>query len=298
MRTSRPRRCAPDLPFIRWRGKTLGLRRRVARGVPSGLGPWLGDPPVRGPGTGSGRGGNSHFAPTLPGSLQHQQFLAGRPSERRFGTRRSNPILLRLCRRCPNCPCRSPASVRLRGGWLRPPTAVLAPTPRSASPLRSAPRPGFTARPRRPPVRGGRPTCRESGCPRRERPPAFLQRTDGPVATRRRGMKCTSQPPQMPQQASKKVGTTGTASVSGTAPPPRRPWRNRKPDNDIARSQSCTSERRFHAHANPFHMCGSIRARLRRFGTSSSLPRRSQASSRKERLNHRSRLEDRLLLQW
>ena len=54
------------------------------------------DPPVRGPGTGSGRGGNSHLTPALPGSLPHQQSLAGRPSERRFGTRRINPVLLRL----------------------------------------------------------------------------------------------------------------------------------------------------------------------------------------------------------
>ena len=166
-------------------------------------------------------------------------------------------------------------------------------------PLRGGPRPGFTARPRRPPVRGGRPTCRESECPRRERPPAFLQRTAGPVATRRGGLgwNCTSQPPQMPQQASKKAGRydhvlrfrRGTAAPEAVAQP--------QAGQGHARSPSCTSERRFRAHRPRFHMCGSIRARLRRFGTSSSLPRRSQASSRKERLNHRSRLEDRLLLQ-
>ena len=61
-------------------------------------------------------------------------------------------------------------------------------------PLRSGPRPGFTSRPRRPPVRGGRPACRESGCPRRARPPAFLQRTAGSVATRRGGLGGSAHP--------------------------------------------------------------------------------------------------------
>ena len=42
-------------------------------------------------------------------------------------------------------------------------------------PLRSGHRPGFTPRPRRPPVRGCGPACREPGCPRRPRPLAFLQ---------------------------------------------------------------------------------------------------------------------------
>ena len=64
-----------------------------------------------------------------------------------------------------------PASVRPRGRWLRPPTSTSAPTPRSASALRSGPRPGFTRRPWRPPVRCGGPACRESGCPRRAPPP-------------------------------------------------------------------------------------------------------------------------------
>jgi len=33
MRTSGFRRCAPDLPFIRWRSNVLRLRRPVARGA-------------------------------------------------------------------------------------------------------------------------------------------------------------------------------------------------------------------------------------------------------------------------
>ena len=47
-----------------------------------------------------------------------------------------------------------PASVRPRGRWLRPPTSTSAPTPRSASALRSGPRPGFAAGPRRARPRG------------------------------------------------------------------------------------------------------------------------------------------------
>jgi len=35
MRTSRLRRCAPDLLLIPQRGKVLRLRRRVARGAPA-----------------------------------------------------------------------------------------------------------------------------------------------------------------------------------------------------------------------------------------------------------------------
>jgi len=72
-----------------------------------------------------------------------------------------------------------PASVRPRGRWLRPPTSTSAPTPRSASALRSGPRPGFTPRPWRPPVRCGGPACRELGCPRRAPPPG---RTSSPCS--------------------------------------------------------------------------------------------------------------------
>ena len=89
----------------------------------------------------------------------------------------------------------------------------LRPWPRHRDPLlslRNGPRPGFTPRPWRLPVRGSGPSCRESGCPHRERPPAFLQRTAGPVAIRcGGGMQCTSQPRSMPQQASKRVGRYG-----------------------------------------------------------------------------------------
>ena len=80
-----------------------------------------------------------------------------------------------------------PESARVFAGSRPPPRR---PWPRHRDPrlpLRNGPRPGFTARPRRLPVRGGRPTCRESGCPHRACPLAFLQRTAGPVATRRGG---------------------------------------------------------------------------------------------------------------
>ncbi len=165
------------------------------------------DPPVRGPGTGSGRGGNSHLVPALPGSLPHQQSLAGRPSERRFGTRRTNPILLRLPP-LPKLP--APLSCQ-RGGWLRPPTAVLAPTPRSASaPTQRSPS-GFhppskeTAGSRRPsglPRVGLPPPCASSGLPAKD----CWTRSDPP---RRLGMECTSQPRSMPHRVSKKVGRYG-----------------------------------------------------------------------------------------
>ena len=87
-----------------------------------------------------------------------------------------------------------PASARVVAGSRPPPRR---PWPRHRDPrlpLRNGPRPGFTSRPRRPPVRGGGPGCRESGCPRRARPPAFLQRTAGPVATRRGGLGWSAHP--------------------------------------------------------------------------------------------------------
>ena len=229
-------------------------------------------------------------APTIPGGKAVRTPLVGRGG----ATRSSSG-----CRRCRNCPRRSPASVRPRGRWLRPPTAALAPTPRSAfcpyaaAPVRVSP-----------PVRGDRrfeaavrlAASRDASAASVLRPSAkdCWTRSDPPW---RLGMECTSQPPQMPQRASKKAGRydhvlrfrRGTAAPEAVAQP--------QAGQGHARSPSCTSERRFRAHRPRFHMCGSIRARLRRFGTSSSLPRRSQASSRKERLNHRSRLEDRLLLQ-
>ena len=78
------------------------VRQRLAARPPgcpwhtSGWGRGGSDPPRQGLGTGSGRGGDSHPAPALLGSLPHQRSLAGRPSEHHLGTRRIKPILLRL----------------------------------------------------------------------------------------------------------------------------------------------------------------------------------------------------------
>ena len=97
----------------------------------SGSGRGGSDPPVRGPGTGSGRGGDSHLAPSLQGSLPQHQSLAGRPSERRRGTRRINPLLLRLPP-LPKllAPFSLPASARVVAGSGHP----QAPRPRHRDP--------------------------------------------------------------------------------------------------------------------------------------------------------------------
>ena len=84
--------CRPAYPAVRQR---LAARPPGCPWHTSGWGRG-GSDPRQGLGTGSGRGGNSHLVPALLGSLPHQQSLAGRPSERRRGTRRINPILLRL----------------------------------------------------------------------------------------------------------------------------------------------------------------------------------------------------------
>ncbi len=128
-----------------------------------------------------------------------------------------------------------PESARVFAGSRPPPRR---PWPRHRDPrlpLRNGPRPGFTARPRGSPVRGGRPTCRESGCPHRACPLAFLQRTAGPVATRRGGWDGMHIPTSADATTGIEKGgsLTGTASVSGAAQPSRRPWCNRKPNNDL-----------------------------------------------------------------
>ena len=97
----------------------------------------------------------------------------------------------------PDPPAAAAVAKTARAALLPAPARVVAdsshprrPWPRHRDPrlpLRSGPRPGFTPRPRRLPVRGSSPACRESRCPHRERPLAFLQRTAGPVATRRGG---------------------------------------------------------------------------------------------------------------
>ena len=71
-----------------------------------------------------------------------------------------------------------PAAARVVAGSGHP----QAPRPRHRDPrlpLRSGPRPGFTPRPWRPPVRCGDPACRELGCPRRAPPPG---RTSSPCS--------------------------------------------------------------------------------------------------------------------
>ena len=212
--------CRPAYPGVRHRlaARSLDPTRHTSRAGRGGS-----DPPRQGLGTGSGRGGNSHLVPALPGSLPHQQSLAGRPSERRFGTRRINPVLLRLPP-LPKLPaplsCQSPPACSLAPGHphggLGPDTAT------QRLPLRNGPRPGFTARPRGSPVRGGRPTCRESGCPHRACPLAFLQRTAGPVATRRGGWDGM----HIPTSAD---ATTGIEKGGSLRPRPPFPARHRHP---------------------------------------------------------------------
>ena len=117
-----------------------------------------------------------------------------------------------------------PASARVVAGSRPPPRR---PWPRHRDPrlpLRSGPRPGFkTAGPRRPsglPRVGLPPPCASSGLPAKD----CWTRSDPP---RRLGMECTSQPPQMPQRASKKVGRydhglrfrRGTATLEAVAQP-------------------------------------------------------------------------------
>ena len=168
----------------------------------SGSGRGGSDPPRRGLGTGSGRGGNSHLAPALRGSLPHHQSLAGRPSERRCGTRRINRSSTG-CRRCPKgshrlpCPRASAESLApATSGDLGPDTAIrvchyaapsvwVSPLVRGdrrrfeagADPLADRPSVGTVgARADSDTVAEVHPP-RKSGCPRRERPLAFLQRT-------------------------------------------------------------------------------------------------------------------------
>ena len=229
------RRFTPPLPHIRWRGNVLRSGRPVARDTRA-VRAVVGATPLAEGSVRVRAEVEIHTSP-LPSrgrSRSNNPWREGRPNaavERGDSTRSSCG-----CRRCPNCPRRSPASVRPRGRWLpATPTAALAPTPRSASAPTQRPPSGFhlpskeTAGPRRRaglPRVGLPPPCASSGLPAKD----CWTRSDPP---RRLGMECTSQPPQMPQRASKKVGRYGHASVSGTAQPPRRPWRNRKPDNDL-----------------------------------------------------------------
>ena len=81
---------------------------------------------------------------TLPSrgrSRTNNPWREGRPNAAsgRGGSTRSSSG----CRRCPNCPRRSPARVRPRVRWPRPPTVALAPTPRSASVSTQRPPSGF-----------------------------------------------------------------------------------------------------------------------------------------------------------
>ena len=130
----------------------------------SGSGRGGSDPPVRGPGTGSGPGVLAH-PPPLPSWGRYRTinpWREGHPNaalERGGSTRSSSGR-----RRCPNCSRRSPASVRPRGPWLGHPGGLW-PRHRDARlPLRSGLRSGFAARPRRaPPFRdGGRHARRSS----------------------------------------------------------------------------------------------------------------------------------------
>ncbi len=68
------------------------------------------------------------------------------------------------------------------------------------------------------------------------------------------GMECTSQPPQMPRQASKKGGRSDHGLRGGAAAPeavvqPQAVQRH-------TQSPTCTSELGFRAHRGLFHMCG------------------------------------------
>ena len=137
------------------------------------------DPPVRGPGTGSGRGGDSHLAPALQGVATAASIPGGKAVRTPTWNAANQPAPPAAAAVAQTARAVLPASVRPRGRWLRPPTSTSAPTPRSASALRSGPRPGFSPRPWRPPVRCGGPACRESGCPRRAPP---LDRTSSPCS--------------------------------------------------------------------------------------------------------------------
>jgi len=133
------------------------------------------------------------------------------------------------CRRCPNCPRRSPCQ-RPPAWWLAPathgglgPDTAISVCPYAAAPSGFHPPSTETAGSRRPsglPRVGLPPPCASSGLPAKD----CWTRSDPP---RRLGMECTSQPPQMPQRASKKVGRydhglrfrRGTATLEAVAQP-------------------------------------------------------------------------------
>ncbi len=201
----------------------------------SGWGRGGSDPPRRRLGTGSGRGGNSHLVPALLGSLPHQQSLAGRPSERRFGTRRINPVLLRLPP-LPKLPaplsCQSPPACSLAPGHphggLGPDTATrVAPTQRPPSGFHR-PSKGIAGsrRPSDLPRVGMPPPCVPSGLPAKD----CWTRSDPP---RRLGWNAHPNLRRCHDRHRKRWVATVTASVSRAASPPRRPWRKRKLDNDL-----------------------------------------------------------------
>jgi len=84
MRTSGFRRCAPDLPFIRWRSNVLRLRRPVAHGAlaeEAGLGA---TPLAEGSVRVRGQVCLRTPVPDPPGRSQTSDPYAGRRFERRF----------------------------------------------------------------------------------------------------------------------------------------------------------------------------------------------------------------------
>ncbi len=165
MRTSSLRQCALDLLLIPQRGKVLRLRRRVVRDAPAARAVAGATPQSEGRVRGRGEV-EIHTSP-LPSWGRSRSINPWREGHLNAavghgGSTRSTSG----CRHCPNCSRRSPASVRSRGRWLRPPTAAVAPTPRSASASTQRPPSGF--QPLSMETAGSR---RRSGLPRVGMPP-------------------------------------------------------------------------------------------------------------------------------
>ena len=197
----------------------------------------------------------------------------------------TNPILLRLPPlpklpaplSCPRPPAWLPTSAT--HGGLGPDTAIQV-CPYAAAPVRVSP-----------PVHGDR---------RFEAAVRLAESTDAPAVRvlwpsckdcwtrsdppRRLGWNCTSQPPQMPQQASKKAGRyghglrfrRGTAAPEAVAQP--------QTGQRHARSPSCTSEPGFRAHRPRFHMCGFIRSPTASIPVPDRPPASIPSTARKQRI--------------
>ena len=80
MRTSGLQRCAPGFPLIRWCGNVFRPRRPVHPWRTGRPGRDASDPPVRGPGTGSGPGVLAHPPPPPSWVASVPSVPAGRPS--------------------------------------------------------------------------------------------------------------------------------------------------------------------------------------------------------------------------